>query len=347
MSRTAPDSSERPVDRLGRVIDDLRISVIDRCNFRCSFCMPAGHDYSFLPREELLTFEETARLAEVFVALGVSKIRLTGGEPLLRRELEKLVALLAAIPGLSDLALTTNGVLLAEKAKVLKEAGLRRVTISLPSLDDRIFREMSGQAFRVEDVVNGIDAAAEAGLGPIKVNAVVIRGVNDEGLVELARFFKERRLEGRFIEYMDVGTVNGWEARDVLSARDILDRIDAVLPMEEVGREQPSDVALRFRYRDDGVHVGAIASITEPFCGDCSRARLSADGKLYTCLFAASGHDLKAVVRRGATKEEIAEAIAVIWRGRSDRYSEERREASADPGVSLPSPKVEMFRIGG
>lgn len=347
MSPAVPSKAQPPVDRLGRAIDDLRISVIDRCNFRCSFCMPAGHDYSFLPREELLSFEETARLARVFVALGVSKIRLTGGEPLLRRELEKLVALLAAIPGLRDLALTTNGVLLSEKAKVLSEAGLSRVTVSLPSLDDRIFREMTGQTFGVQHVVDGIDAAIAAGMGPIKVNAVILRGVNDEGLVELARFFKERRIEGRFIEYMDVGTVNGWKAGEVLSAREILGRIDAVLPMEEVGREQPSDVALRFRYRDDGVHVGAIASITEPFCGDCSRARLSADGKLYTCLFAASGHDLKEIVRSGVTMDEIAAAVARVWRGRTDRYSEERKETSIAPGSSLPSRKIEMFRIGG
>ena len=339
--------SALPQDELGRPLDDLRISVIDRCNFRCSFCMPAGHEYSFLPREELLSFEETARLAAVFVGLGVSKIRLTGGEPLLRRELESLVSMLAAIPGVQDLALTTNGVLLTEKAQALKDAGLRRVTVSLPSLDDEIFRSMTGQAFAVDEVIAGIEAAEAAGLGPIKVNAVIVKGVNEDGLLNLAAFLKERSWEGRFIEYMDVGTLNGWDSGEVLSAREILSRIDADLPMEEVGRKRPSDVAMRFRYKDNGVFVGAISSISEPFCGDCSRARLSADGKLFTCLFAAVGHDLKALLRGGASDGELREALGRIWRRRSDRYSELRGEAGSDPDAVLPSGRVEMFRIGG
>ena len=308
--------------------------------------MPAEQEYSFLPRAELLSFEEIARLASIFVDLGVSKIRLTGGEPLLRREIEKLVSMLAEIPGVEDLALTTNGALLAEKAVALKGAGLQRVTVSLPTLDDEIFAQMNGVQYPVEEVLGGIQAATEAGLGPIKVNAVVIQGVNDRGLVELARFLKERRYVARFIEFMDVGTVNGWDREEVLSAREMLARIDAALPLEELGREKRSDVAMRFRYRDDGVEMGAIASITEPFCGDCSRARLSADGRLYTCLFATQGHDLKGPLREGLDRLELAEIVREVWSARTDRYSEKRSEMRLSRQQES-SPKVEMFQIGG
>ncbi len=341
-----PTLESEPRDRLGRPLDDLRISVIDRCNFRCSFCMPAGHKYTFLPREQLLSFEEIARLAAVFVDLGVSKIRLTGGEPLLRRELEHLVEMLVAIPGVEDLALTTNGVLLVEKAEALVAAGLHRVTVSLPALDDDTFAKMSGEGHTVADVLAGIEAASAAGLGPIKVNAVVMRGVNENQIVPLARFLKERGHIARFIEFMDVGTVNDWDRGGVVSARSILETIDAELPLERLPRRKPNDVALRFRYLDDGVEGGVIASITEPFCGDCSRARLTADGKFYTCLFAAQGLDLKQPLREGQEHDGLARIVRSAWSDRSDRYSEERA-ASIAPGGEMPIRKIEMFRIGG
>ena len=334
-------------DRLDRPLDDLRISVIDRCNFRCSFCMPAGHEYTFLPKKELLSFEEITELARIFVDLGVTKIRLTGGEPLLRREIETLIAMLTKIEGVTDLALTTNGALLAEKAKALKEAGLKRVTVSLPSLDQDVFATMNGLGFGVDDVLRGIEAAADAGLGPIKINAIVMKGVNDAGITELARFSKERRHIVRFIEYMDVGTVNGWDPTGVVSAREIVERINAVMPIVEEGRERPSDVALRFRYVENGVEVGAIASVTEPFCGNCSRARLSADGKLYTCLFAARGHDLKTPLRGGASRQRLTALIRGLWAARNDRYSEEREAILANRTSGVVGRKVEMFRIGG
>ncbi|MDX1383545.1 MAG: GTP 3',8-cyclase MoaA, partial [Thermoanaerobaculia bacterium] len=276
-------------DRLGRPLDDLRISVIDRCNFRCTFCMPAGNEYRFLPREQLLTFEEITRVARLFVAEGVTKLRLTGGEPLLRAELEKLVAMLADIPGVSDLALTTNGFLLPDKAERLRRAGLGRVTVSLQSLRDDVFGELNGLGYKVADVLAGIDAAAAAGLGPIKINVVVIKGVNDDEIGDIARFFKDKGHVVRFIEFMDVGTVNRWDPEQVVSAREILDRVAAVAPIEPVERQRPGEVASRYRYRDDGVEVGTISSVTAPFCGDCSRARLSAEGRLFTCLFAAEG----------------------------------------------------------
>ena len=309
--------------------------------------MPADKEYSFLPRHELLSFEEVTLLARVFVDLGVSKIRLTGGEPLLRREIEVLVAMLSEIPGIDDLALTTNGVLLAEKAAVLKEAGLKRITVSLPSLDSAVFKKMTGLDHRVEDVLEGMEAAAAVGLGPIKVNAVIIKGVNEDGIVELARFLKRKGHIVRFIEYMDVGTVNGWDPGEVLSAREIVRRVDAALPLREEKRKKASDVAMRFRYLDDGLELGAIASVTEPFCGDCSRARISADGKLYTCLFAAHGHDLKSPLRSGGGTEVVEALIREIWTLRSDRYSEERGELVAGSGLVAAPRKVEMFRIGG
>jgi GTP 3',8-cyclase len=329
-------------DRLGRPLHDLRVSVTDRCNFRCVYCMPKevyGRDFQFLERAALLSFEEIARLARVFAALGVEKIRLTGGEPLVRRDLERLVAMLAAIGGL-DLTLTTNGSLLAHKAAALAAAGLKRVTVSLDSLDDAVFRAMNDVDFPVERVLAGIEAAAAAGL-PVKVNCVVKRGVNDDGLVELARFFHGSGHTLRFIEYMDVGKTNGWRLDDVLPAAEIIEQIDRELPLAPVEPAYRGEVAQRFRYLDGGGEVGVIASVTQPFCGDCTRARISADGQLYTCLFAVRGHDLRALLRGGADDAVLRDAITALWLRRADRYSELRTAATA------ALPKVEMSYIGG
>jgi cyclic pyranopterin phosphate synthase len=346
---SAPRTSSPPDDLrdlLGRPLEDLRISVIDRCNFRCSFCMPAAHVYHFLPKSEILTFEEITRLARIFAGLGVRKLRLTGGEPLLRSEIETLVAMLAEIEGIDDLALTTNGLLLAGKAAALRAAGLDRITVSVPSLDPGTFARLSGLSHRVDDVLAGIDAAALAGFEKLKINVVVIKGVNDLEVTSIARYFKERGHTVRFIEYMDVGTLNEWDPESVVSSREILERIGRELPFEAAGRARASDVADRFRYLDDGVELGTIASITEPFCGDCARGRLTAEGQLYTCLFAAAGHDLKGPLRTGADDRDLRERIAAVWRGRSDRYSEERARA-LEAGRPEPAPKVEMYRIGG
>ena len=304
-----------------------------------------GEGYEFLPRRAILRFEEIQRVVRIAAELGVQKVRITGGEPLLRRELPQLVAMLAQIEGI-ELALTTNGALLAQQAEALAAAGLKRVTVSLDSLDEDVFQAMNDAEFTVAQVLEGIEAAAAAGLTPIKINAMVQRGVNDDSVATLARHFKGSGHVMRFIEFMDVGTVNGWEPGEVLSAREILARIDAALPLEELEREKPSDVAMRFRYRDDGVEMGAIASITEPFCGDCSRARLSAEGKLYTCLFATQGHDLKGPLREGRDRLELAEIVRGIWSARTDRYSEERSEMRLR-GQQEIGAKVEMFRIGG
>jgi GTP 3',8-cyclase len=334
---------ERLVDRLGRPIRDLRISVTDRCNFRCVYCMPKevfGRDYPFLPRAELLTFEEIERLARTFAGLGVEKIRITGGEPLLRRDLETLLEMLAGIPGV-DLTLTTNGALLARKAQALRDAGLNRITVSLDSLDDATFRAMNDVDFPVERVLAGIDAALAAGLAPVKVNVVVKRGVNEEGILPLAEYFRSTGVVLRFIEYMDVGHTNGWRLNDVVPASEIVAAIDAEHPLEPVEPAYRGEVANRWRYRDGSGEIGVIASVTRPFCGDCTRARLSADGKLHTCLFATRGHDLRALVRGGASDEELAETIAGIWTVRDDRYSELRTAETAD------LPKVEMSYIGG
>jgi cyclic pyranopterin phosphate synthase len=330
-------------DTLARPLRDLRISVTDRCNFRCTYCMPRtvfGRDYEFLRRAELLTFEEIARVVRVFADQGVRKVRLTGGEPLLRKDIERLVAMLAELPGL-DLALTTNASLLARKAEALRDAGLRRVTVSLDSLDDAVFRAMNDVDFPVARVLEGIDAAAAAGLGPIKINAVVKRGLNDDGIVELARRFHGTGHIVRFIEFMDVGTTNGWRLDDVVPASEIAERINELLPIEPLDPNYPGEVAERWRYLDGGGEIGIIASVTRPFCGACTRARLSAEGKLYTCLFAVRGHDLRALVRGGASDEQLAEAIRAVWRGRGDRYSELRSEQTA--GL----PRVEMSYIGG
>jgi GTP 3',8-cyclase len=330
-------------DSLNRPVRDLRISVTDRCNFRCVYCMPKevfGHEYRFLERRELLTFEEIERTARVFAGLGVEKVRLTGGEPLLRRELERLVEMLAAVPGL-DLTLTTNGSLLPQKARALADAGLGRVTVSLDSLDDEVFRGMNDVDFPVERVLAGIGAAAAAGLAPVKINMVVKRGVNDESILPMARFFRDSGHILRFIEYMDVGHTNGWRLDDVVAAAEIVEAIHAEMPLEPLSPNYPGEVARRYRYRDGGGEIGLIASVTQPFCGACTRARLSAEGRLFTCLFATDGFDVRALLRGGASDSEVAEALSRVWRARSDRYSEIR---SAE---TLDLPKVEMSYIGG
>ncbi len=330
------------LDTLGRPLRDLRVSVTDRCNFRCVYCMPKevfGHDYEFLGREELLSFEEIERIARVLVQGGVSKIRLTGGEPLIRRDLDVLVGLLSRL-GKIDLTLTTNGALLARYAEALAAAGLTRVTVSLDSLDDEVFQAMNDVDFPVERVLSGIEAAVAAGL-PVKVNAVVKRGLNDGSVTDMARFFRGTGHTLRFIEYMDVGHTNGWRLDDVVPAAEIIATIDAEFPLEPVEQAYRGEVANRYRYRDGGGEIGVIASVTQPFCGDCTRARLSADGKLYTCLFAVRGHDLRALLRSGASDEELGTAIGGVWARRDDRYSELRTEATSAIA------KVEMSFIGG
>jgi cyclic pyranopterin phosphate synthase len=330
-------------DSLGRSLRDLRVSVTDRCNFRCVYCMPRevfGRDYSFLPHADLLTFEEIARLARLFKAHGIEKIRLTGGEPLLRRNIERLVEMLAGIGGL-DLTLTTNGSLLAKKARGLKAAGLNRVTVSLDALDDDIFRAMNDADFPVARVLEGIDAATEAGLAPIKINAVVKRGMNEREILPLARRFKGSGHILRFIEYMDVGHTNGWRMDDVVPSAEVLRVIGAELPLEPVDPNYQGEVAGRWRYADGDGEIGVISSVTQAFCRDCTRARLSTEGKLYTCLFATQGFDLRALLRDGSSDERLSDAIAAIWQQRSDRYSEIRSENTS------ALPKIEMSYIGG
>jgi cyclic pyranopterin phosphate synthase len=329
------------LDMLHRPLRDLRISVTDRCNFRCVYCMPRevyGRDYAFLERRELLTFEEITRVARRFVELGVQKLRITGGEPLVRRDLERLIAMLAPLD--ADLTLTTNGVLLPAKAQVLADAGLQRITVSLDSLDDATFRALNDADVSPDRVLEGIAAAADAGL-PVKVNCVVKRGVNDHEIVPLARHFHGTPHVLRFIEYMDVGHTNGWRLDEVVPAADIVAAIDAELQLEPVEAGYRGEVARRYRYRDGGGEIGVIASVTQPFCGDCTRARLSAEGQLFTCLFAVRGHDLRALIRGGASDEELAAALAGVWSRRSDRYSELR--SSATEALE----KVEMSYIGG
>ena len=330
-------------DVRGRRLRDLRISVTDRCNFRCVYCMPKdvfGRDYPFLPHAELLTFEEIARLVSVFKAHGVEKVRLTGGEPLLRKNVERLVEMLAAIGGL-DLTLTTNGALLARKARELKAAGLERVTVSLDALDDGVFRAMNDADFPVAKVLEGIDAAAAAGLAPIKINMVVKRGMNEHEILPMARRFRGSGHVLRFIEYMDVGHTNGWRMDDVVPSAEVLGIIGREFPLESIEPAYPGEVAERWRYRDGGGEIGVISSVTQAFCRDCTRARLATDGRLYTCLFATTGYDLRALVRGGASDEEIGNYIAAIWLQRADRYSEIRSENT----VALP--KIEMSYIGG
>ncbi|HKB80170.1 MAG TPA: GTP 3',8-cyclase MoaA [Thermoanaerobaculia bacterium] len=334
-----------PLDGLGRPLRDLRISVTDRCNFRCPYCMPReifGRDFEFLRRDELLRFEEIGRLAKVFAQAGVEKIRLTGGEPLLRRDIEQLVEMLARTRGIRDLTMTTNGSLLTpEKARALSAAGLHRISISLDSIDDAVFRAMNDVNFPVARVLGAIDAAAAAGLRPVKIDVVVKRGLNDATIVDLARHFRGTGHIVRFIEYMDVGTTNGWRMQDVVPAREVLDRIAREWPIEPVEKHYFGEVADRWRYTDGAGEFGVITSVTQPFCGSCTRARLTAEGKLYLCLFATEGVDLRLPLRNGASDEEILETIGDVWRRRTDRYSEIRSRETA--GLK----KVEMSRIGG
>jgi len=332
-----------PLDRLNRPLRDLRISVTDRCNFRCVYCMPKevfGKDFQFLDRKALLTFEEIERLARIFRDLGVEKLRITGGEPLVRRNLETLIGKLAAIDDL-DLTLTTNGSLLVQKAARLREAGLKRITVSLDSLDDTVFRAMNDADFPVQRVLDGIEAAAAAGLSPVKVNMVVKRGVNEHSIVPMARYFRDRGHILRFIEYMDVGASNGWRMDDVVTAAEIVQRIDRELPLEPVDPNYRGEVAQRWRYRDGCGEIGIIASVTQAFCRDCTRARLSAEGQIYTCLFATAGHDLRGMLRSGASNAEIKDFVRGVWTARADRYSEIRS------AHTVRNRKVEMSYIGG
>jgi cyclic pyranopterin phosphate synthase len=329
-------------DTLGRPIRDLRISVTDRCNFRCRYCMPAeifNREYQFLARDLLLSFEEIRTAAEAFVRLGVEKIRLTGGEPLLRRGLEDLIAMLAELD--VELTLTTNGSLLARKAEALAAAGLDRVTVSLDSLDDEVFKAMNDVDFPVGEVLAGVEAAALAGLTPVKLNAVVKRGSNDHTLVDLAAHFKGTGHIVRFIEYMDVGATNGWRLDDVVPAREIVEQLDAAFGIEPADPNYPGEVAQRWRYKDGSGELGVITSVTQPFCSTCSRVRISAEGSMYTCLFATAGTDLRSALRSGATVDELIEQITGVWAARTDRYSEIRSSRTA--GLR----KVEMSYIGG
>jgi GTP 3',8-cyclase len=339
-----PLGSAALADRRGRALRDLRISVTDRCNFRCVYCMPKevfDANYAFLPHEQILSFEEIVRLARVFHALGTQKIRLTGGEPLLRRGIDRLVAMLReALPGV-DLTLTTNGSALKAQAKALRDAGLDRITVSLDSLDDATFRTMNDADFPVAKVLEGIEAAARAGLAPIKVNMVVKRGVNDHQVVDMARHFRGTGHIVRFIEFMDVGSTNGWRMDDVIPSAEVVRAISARFPLEPVAADYAGEVAERWRYLDAQGEIGVISSVTEAFCSGCTRARLSTDGQLYTCLFAQRGYDLKSLLRSGAGDEAIAQAVAAIWQRREDRYSEIRTAETAR------SRKVEMSFIGG
>jgi GTP 3',8-cyclase len=331
-------------DRRARPLRDLRISVTDRCNFRCGYCMPRevfGADHAFLPRSELLSYEELGRLVRVFADLGVSKIRLTGGEPLLRRDLEVLVSLVASTPGISDVALTTNGSLLADRAQSLRDAGLRRVTVSLDSIDPTVFATMGDTRVPLSQVLDGIAAAAEARLAPVKLNAVLRRGMNEAGLLDLVDFARDGGYVLRFIEYMDVGNTNGWDWSQVVASAEVLDRVAAVYPVEPVTAGRPGEVAQRWRYLDGRGELGLISSVSTPFCGTCNRARLTAIGELYTCLFATQGSDLRGLLRGGVDDEALHAAIAGIWRGRDDRYSELRGLGTVD------LPKPEMSYLGG
>ena len=348
-------------DRLGRPLRDLRISVTDRCNFRCSYCMPKevfDRDYRFLPHSSLLSFEELTRAARLFVAHGVVKLRLTGGEPLLRKNLEVLIAQLATLRTPEgqplDITLTTNGALLERKAQALRDVGLKRVTVSLDALDDTIFRRMNDVDFPVADVLRGIDAACRVGLAPIKINMVVKRGTNDDQIVPLARHVRDHYGPGvvlRFIEYMDVGATNGWRMDEVLPSADVVRRLSAAFPLEPMAASAPGETAQRWRYADGGGEVGVISSVTQAFCSDCNRARLSTEGKLFLCLFASRGHDLRALLRGQSpegqpwTDAQIAAAIGLIWSGRDDRYSELRGALAPDLGQG--ERRVEMHYIGG
>jgi cyclic pyranopterin phosphate synthase len=332
------------LDTLHRPLRDLRISVTDRCNFRCTYCMPKevfGRGYDFLPKEDILTFEEITRLARIFARLGVDKVRLTGGEPLLRRNLPRLVAMLAEVDGVEDITLTTNGSRLFEEAAALRAAGLNRLTVSLDALDDASFRAMNDVGFPVHRVLRGIEAARAAGFAPIKINMVVKRGVNDHEILPMARRFRDPAFILRFIEYMDVGNTNGWRMEDVVTAAEIVERIAEELPLEPLAANYRGEVARRFRHRDGGGELGVISSVSQPFCGDCTRARLSADGRLFTCLFAATGVDLRSPLRAGASDAEVTDLMRRVWSARADRYSEIRTS------TTVSQPKAEMSLLGG
>jgi cyclic pyranopterin phosphate synthase len=333
-----------PLDRLGRPVRDLRLSVTDRCNFRCPYCMPRevfGPDHPFSPHSEILTYEELARIVGVFASLGVTKVRLTGGEPMLRRDLEALIKLVAATPGIDDVALTTNGSLLAARAQGLRAAGLHRVTVSLDSVDPDVFAAMADSRVPLDVILDGIAAARDAGLTPVKLNAVVQRGVNDGGLLDLVAYARANRHVLRFIEYMDVGTSNGWVRDEVIPAAEVIERVSAEYPLEPIPPTHRGEVARRWRYLDGGGELGVISSVTEPFCTDCTRARVTATGELFTCLFAAHGRDLRGLLRGGASDAEVREAIERVWSMRSDRYSELR---SAE---TLSAAKADMSYLGG
>ena len=350
MSQTAdPYVSKSVTDKFGRRVRDLRISVTDRCNFRCPYCMPAevyGEKYEFLPRPHILSFEEIERLTRLFVRIGVSKVRITGGEPLVRANLPDLVSKLCVIDGINDVALTTNGYLLENNAQQLKDAGLNRLTISLDSIDPDVFKEMSGRPQGPTNTLAGIKVAASLGFKQIKINVVVQRGVNEHTLIDTARYFKGTGAIVRFIEFMDVGTKNGWELSQVFTSDEVIQTINAEFPLEPIEPNYKGEVASRYRYVDGSGEIGVISSVSKPFCGDCTRARLSTDGKLITCLFASGGTDLKTPMRSGATDADLAAIIAKVWTGRSDRYSELRSKDTEFENDSDDS-KVEMYYIGG
>jgi GTP 3',8-cyclase len=335
-----------PADAYNRSVKDLRISVTDRCNFRCTYCMPLDQ-YEWISKKEILTFEEITRLATLFVGLGVEKIRLTGGEPLVRQNLDQLVAKVAAISGLKDLCLTTNGALLAEKIDSLKAAGLKRINISLDTLDPEKFRRMTKRG-DLEKVLEGIFAAKDHGLHPIKLNAVIERGVNDDDILELVEFSREHGLAIRFIEYMDVGNSNNWTSEKLVSKAEILEKISSRYPLREIGRDQGSAPSVDYEFIDGRGDLGVIASVTEPFCSSCTRARLTADGKLVTCLFSQMGHDVKALLRNGTSDEDLVEFLSGVWQGRRDRYSADRLEAMRSSHYDPKShKKIEMISLGG
>ncbi|MCL0054727.1 GTP 3',8-cyclase MoaA [Dehalococcoidia bacterium] len=331
-------------DKFRRPLRDLRVSVTDRCNFRCPYCMPAeiyGERYQFLPRNDLLTFEEITRIVNITVGLGVKKVRITGGEPLVRQDVEKLVSMISRINGVEDLAMTTNAYLLSGMAQTLKDAGLHRITVSMDSVDDDVFQRMNGRGFGTAKVMNGIDSAKRAGFNPIKINAVVQKGINDHTLVDLAKWCRDNGHIPRFIEYMDVGTLNEWKLDEVLPASEIVRIIGEELPVEQLDPAYVGEVARRYRYLDDKGEFGVISSVTQPFCGDCTRLRLSPEGRIVTCLFAETGTDLREPMRNGATDEQVSDIIQGTWRVREDRYSEERTT------MNEPRSKVEMYHIGG
>lgn len=333
-------------DQFNRSVTDLRISVTDRCNFRCDYCMPEeifGFKYEFLPKQKILTFEEITRLVKLYVNLGVKKIRLTGGEPLLRHEVENLVELLAGIPGIQDLALTTNGYLLEKKSKVLKNAGLKRLTVSMDTLSPDLFKKLAGKHLSLEKVLRGLRAASNAGFTPIKINSVIQKGVNDHEILDLAKFAKHNGLIIRFIEYMDVGNLNRWKMEEVVTAKEMVEIISTEFPIKPIDKSYISEVANRYQYSDGVGEFGIIASVSQPFCGNCTRIRLSADGRIYTCLFGSEGFDIKTPMREGASDSELLDMLTAIWQNRSDRYSEERTSYTEMP----TKPKIEMYQIGG